>query len=98
MNHMEKRQMDHMNHMAKEITWKRKSHGKRNHMTKRPIARERRKVKLVMAAPPAAPFTQSRLHLTSAVAVSCAELPTMPTLVRQSAWHLASASSSAPST
>jgi len=28
---MAKRQMDHMNHMAKEITWKRKSHGKRNH-------------------------------------------------------------------
>merc|ERR1719264_509908 len=34
MNHMAKRQMDHMNHIAKEITWKRKSHDKRSHMTR----------------------------------------------------------------
>merc|ERR1719278_2451317 len=34
MNHMAKRQMDHMNHMAKEITWRKKSHGERNHMEK----------------------------------------------------------------
>jgi len=34
MNHMAKRQMDHMNHMAKEITGQKKSHGKGNHMEK----------------------------------------------------------------
>ena len=44
--------------MTREITWQEKSHDKRNHMAKRPMARERRKVKLVMATP-AAPFAQS---------------------------------------
>ena len=32
--HMAKRQMDHMNHIAKEITGQKKSHGKGNHMEK----------------------------------------------------------------
>merc|ERR1712037_438292 len=60
--------------MTREIPWQEKSHGKRNHMAKRPMARERRKVKLVMATP-AAPFTQSFWHLLSAAVVS-ASAPT----------------------